>query len=80
MSKIRWRLLSGLVALVATMALTAPAASNAVAHRGLTLPSSIGYLADGIWPNVLIDEAIWPNAPVLGAGLDGSNVDVQSGN
>ncbi len=69
-TKIRWRLIMGVISLVAAVAASLPAAASKV---------DLGQRLAEIWPNDLsalagsnLMEVIWPNAPVLGGGLDSS--------
>ncbi|TMF58647.1 MAG: hypothetical protein E6I16_11100 [Chloroflexi bacterium] len=66
MSRIRWRLVIGLLSLAASLALTAPAAASRLAG------SSVGE----VWPNATVPvpdgivAEIWPNLPVTDVGPD----------
>ena len=67
MSNIRWRLIMGLLAFFATLALTAPAAASRLAGSqvGEVWPNATVPVADGtvaeIWPNIPPVDEIWPN-------------------
>jgi hypothetical protein len=58
---VRWRLISGIVALAAAVAVTLPAAASKA--------NAVGRVAE-IWPNTPTQPAgdIWPNAPTQVAG------------
>ncbi|HEY9287744.1 MAG TPA: hypothetical protein VIT43_06955 [Candidatus Dormibacteraeota bacterium] len=78
---IRWRLLTGVLALVAAVAVTLPAAASKVdlGKRVADIwPNGDTTLAD-IWPNGAFDgvlsDVIWPNAGVIGGIIDGSSSD-----
>ncbi|MEO6795556.1 MAG: hypothetical protein ABI401_04405 [Candidatus Dormibacter sp.] len=59
-SNIRWRLVTGLASLAATVALTFSAIPFQQVNRAA---------ADVIWPNAaLLSEVIWPNAARMGDG------------
>jgi hypothetical protein len=73
MAKIRWRLVAGLLSLLATVILTLPAmgaAGQPNIRDAVNRPNTVGAVADVIWPNgALVDDTIWPN----GAILDGAS-------
>jgi len=77
MVRIRWRLLMGVISLVAAVAVSLPAAAAKV-DLGQRLadvwPNSLTQLAD-IWPNNPL--IIWPNGDLLGGG-PGSSDDSQA--
>lgn len=69
MVRIRWRLLIGVISLVAAVAVTLPAAASKV---------DLGQRVADIWPNgPSLMDVIWPNGAVLGGGL-GSSQDSQN--
>ncbi len=72
----RWRLLMGVVSLVAAVAVTLPAAASRV-DLGQRLaeiwPNSVTQVADVIWPNAQLMDVIWPNAAFLGDTLPGTS-------
>ena len=67
MSNIRWRLVMGLLAFVATLALTAPATASRLAGSqvGEAWPNATVPVADStvaeMWPNLPPIDDIWPN-------------------
>jgi hypothetical protein len=70
MAKIRWRLIAGLVSLLATVILTLPAmgaARESNRRDAVSQLNSVGAVADVIWPNgATFDGTIWPNPIVTG--------------
>jgi len=75
MMRIRWRLLMGVISLVAAVAVTLPAAASKVdlGQRVSDIwPNSLVQM-DDIWPNsTTLMDIIWPNAQVLGGGSGNS--------
>ena len=76
MLRVRWRLLMGVIALVATVAVSLPAAASKfdLGQRVSEIwPNSLAQVDDVIWPNSpSTPSVIWPNAPVPGDGSGGS--------
>lgn len=74
----RWRLLTGVLSLVAAVAFTLPSAASSVnlSHRVAEIwPNALSEMADVIWPNdaeLNLIDVIWPNAGVIGGTLTGS--------
>jgi hypothetical protein len=70
MAKIRWRLVVGLVSLLATVVLTLPAMAatrQPNIRDAVSRPNTVGAVADVIWPNgALVGDTIWPNPIVTG--------------
>jgi len=80
MVRIRWRLLMGVISLVAAVAVTLPAAASKVdlGHRVADIWPNDPSLMNDIWPNgPSLMDVIWPNGAVLGGGL-GSIEDSQN--
>jgi len=86
MLRIRWRLVMGVISLVAAVAVSLPAAASKVDlgqrvadiwPNGSELvadiwPNSIELVGD-IWPNsTTVIDIIWPNADALGGGSGNS--------
>jgi hypothetical protein len=74
MAKIRWRLVVGLVSLLATVILTLPAMGatrQPNLRDAVSPPNTVGAVADVIWPNgANLGDTIWPNG-VIGDGASG---------
>ena len=64
-TRIRWRLAMGIIALAATIVLTFPAGAARQVERqiGAIWPNGVGPVADVIWPNGPATDVIWPNDP-----------------
>ena len=77
MAKIRWRLVVGLVSLLATVILTLPAmgaARQTNSRDAVSWASTVGAVADVIWPNgAALDEIIWPNGILLDGDSGGTS-------
>jgi len=76
--KVRWRLLTGAVALLAAVGVTLPAAASRVdlGQRVAEIwPNALSEMAE-IWPNATdVMDVIWPNAGILDPSLAGTPED-----
>jgi hypothetical protein len=77
MAKIRWRLVVGLVSLGATVILTVPAmgaARQPNIRDAVSRPSTVGAVADVIWPNgATLGDTIWPNGVIVDGASGGTS-------
>lgn len=80
MLRIRWRLMMGVISLVAVVAVSLPAAASTVdlGRRVAEIWPNGVQAPDEIWPNgASLMDVVWANATVLGGGV-GSSQDGQN--